>query len=71
MLTITLLKQEINASTIDLEFLYKVIFLTFISWFPLHLIKIVMRKLDPSESEKIMKGAKKSKSIPDLTNPLM
>jgi len=71
MFTITLLKQEINASSIDLEFLYKVVFLTFISWFPLHLIKLIMRKFDPSEHEKIMKGSKKTKDLPELENPLV
>jgi hypothetical protein len=59
MLTIIVLKQEINASSITLEFLYKVVCLTLISWLPLHLIKVIMRKIDPSEHEKIMKGAKK------------
>lgn len=70
-LTITFLKQEINASSINLEFLQKVVFLTIISWLPLHLIKLVVRKFDPSEHQKIMKGAKKRKLIPELENPLI
>ena len=55
--TIIVLKKDINATTITLEFLYKVFFLTLLSWLPIHGLKLIRSKLRPTEQEKIMKGA--------------
>jgi len=59
LLTIIVLKDTINASSITLKFLYKVVSITLVSWLPLHVIKVVMNELDPSEQQKIMSGYKK------------
>jgi len=55
--TIVVLKKDINATTITLEFLYKVSFLTLASWLPIHGLKMIRSKLKPTEQEKIMRGA--------------
>lgn len=57
LLTIIVLKKDINASTITLEFLYKVAFLTLLSWLPIHVVKVIRSKFAPTEQEKIMRGS--------------
>lgn len=66
-LVMIFLKNQINTSTITLEFLYKIVFLTIISWMPLHVIKILMKKFDPIEEQKIMEDARN----PKLHNKLL
>ena len=50
-LVIVLMKKDINAATIDLEFLYKVAFLTLLSWLPIHIAKVLRAKFAPTEGE--------------------
>jgi len=57
-MTIIFLKKDINASTITLQFLYKVTALTLLSWLPIHSLKVLRTKLRPTEQERIMMGAK-------------
>lgn len=57
-MTIVFLKKDINASTITLQFLYKVTALTLVSWLPIHSLKVLRTKLRPTEQERIMMGAK-------------
>ncbi len=64
MLVIIFLKNQINASEITLKFLYKVIFMTIISWMPIHLVKIAIKRFTPTEEEKIMHGAKHPEELP-------
>jgi len=58
--TIIILKDTINASSITLKFLYKVVSITLVSWLPLHALKVIMKLVDPSEQQKIMGGIKKT-----------
>jgi phospholipid-translocating ATPase len=51
--------QYINA-----EFALKVTAITFISWLPLHLAKILSKRLDPTDYEKIMRGVTMKKKEP-------
>jgi len=60
LLVIVFMKKDINASAITLKFMYNVVFLTIVSWLPLHLVKLVKNKFAPSEQQKIMKGVKKN-----------
>lgn len=55
--TIVLMPSLFDVSTIDGVFIWKMVCITFISWFPFHLFKILKRYLDPSDYEVIMKGA--------------
>jgi len=59
LLTIIILKSDINAGTITLKFLYYVFSLTLVSWLPLQAMKVLMNILEPSEQQKIMRGEKK------------
>jgi phospholipid-translocating ATPase len=54
-LSIVLLRSYFDTSYITWMFVVKVIAITILSWFPLHLVKWIIRKLDPSEQDKIMK----------------
>ncbi len=38
--------------------MWKIIIITLISWLPLHLLKLLIRKIDPTDYEKIMLGVK-------------
>lgn len=53
-LAIIFLKDQIDTATITLEFLYKIVFLTIISWMPLHIVQIFMRRISPTEEQKVM-----------------
>jgi len=59
---IVFLKKDINASAITLKFLYNVVFLTIVSWLPLHIITLIKNKFAPSDEQKIMKSARKVSS---------
>ena len=50
-----------------LEFLYKIVFLTIISWMPLHIVKNLMGKFYPTEEQKVMHDAQN----PKLHNSLL
>lgn len=52
--TVVLMKNLFMVSTLTWEFLLKILLLTFITWFPLHLIKLIKKYLDPSDYQKIM-----------------
>lgn len=56
--SIIFMRNYINVSRIDAEFIVKVIGLTLVSWAPLHVVKLLMEKFDPSIDAKIMKRAK-------------
>ena len=56
--SIILLREMIDLSVIDVEFAKNVGIIVLFSWFPLHLIKLIRVRLDPSESEKIMREIK-------------
>ncbi len=64
--TIIVLKDSINASSITLKFLYKVLSITLVSWLPLHALKVIMKYLSPSEQQKIMGVAKENKYDDEL-----
>ena len=51
---IIFLQNYINLADIDKNFVINVLILVLISWLPIHIIKLVLRKWDPSESDKIM-----------------
>jgi len=52
------MRNYINVSRIDGEFILKVVGLTLVSWAPLHIVKLLIEKWDPSIDAKIMKRAK-------------
>lgn len=51
--SILFLNRIFDVSFMDLEFFLKSIIITLISWLPLHLFKLVMKKLDPTDYEKV------------------
>ena len=57
------LKTLINIKIIDKYFGLNVIFVCLLSWAPLHLLRILMKKYDPTENEKIMKRKSLNKKI--------
>lgn len=52
-LSIALLRSYFDTSYITWQFVLKVIGITVISWLPLHLTKWVLKKVDPSEDDRI------------------
>ena len=54
-LSIALLRSYFDTSYITWEFALKVLGITAASWLPLHLVKVIIKKCDPTEQEKIMK----------------
>ena len=62
-LTIFTMKNVFMVSTLTWAFLLKILMLTFITWFPLHLITIIKKYLDPSDYEKIMRANTQQNSI--------
>jgi len=58
-LSIIFMKNYIDVSTVtDITFVLKVIGLTLVSWVPLHTVRFLSERWDPSEAAKIMKRAK-------------
>jgi len=54
-LSIALLPVYFQNSYITWEFVMKVICITIASWLPLHIIQLIIQRLDPSEFQKIMR----------------
>lgn len=54
-LSITLLRSYFDTSYITLQFIVKVVLISTASWLPLHLAKVIINKMDPSEERKIKK----------------
>jgi len=50
------LRTYFNTSYIDGNFLWKIVVLTFASWLPLHLTKVIFNCIDPPEQKKILSG---------------
>lgn len=64
--SIIFLQTLFDIKYINSEFILKVTTITFISWLPLHLAKIISRRLDPTDYEKIMGGVKTKKKEPTM-----
>lgn len=50
------MKNYINVSAIDVDFVMKVLIITLFSWVPLHVAKWVRVKIDPSEEDKLKRA---------------
>jgi len=62
-LSVVFLRNYIDVYQILSEdFISKWILITLVSWLPIHMMKIILRKYDPSESEKVMKKARTRKA---------
>lgn len=64
--SIIFLQTLFDVKYINAEFMLKVTMITFISWLPLHLAKIISRRLDPTDYEKIMRGVATKKKEPTM-----
>lgn len=53
--SIVLFQQYIDVSVMDFTFAKKVALIVLLSWLPMHLVKLLRQKYDPTENEKIMK----------------
>jgi hypothetical protein len=53
-----LLRRTIDVSLIDANFVKNVAIVVLFSWGPLHIIKLLRVKLDPTENEKVMRDIK-------------
>ena len=54
-MSIALLREYFDTSYITWAFVVKVLAITLLSWLPLHLIKCLITKIDPTEQQKILK----------------
>ena len=55
-LSIILFRDYIVVSAIDFAFLQKVAIIVLVAWGPVQLIKVLRKRFDPTESERIMKN---------------
>ena len=53
-LSVIFLRKYIDTGIINSLFFGKVILTVIVSWFPIHLAKILVKKIDPSEEQKLM-----------------
>jgi phospholipid-translocating ATPase len=53
--SIMLFRDQIDVAAIDLVFLQKVAIIVLVAWGPIQVIKVLRKKFDPTESERIMK----------------
>jgi hypothetical protein len=54
-LSIVLLRSYFDTSYLTWQFFLKVLAITLLSWLPLHLLKCVVMRLDPTEQQKILR----------------
>jgi phospholipid-translocating ATPase len=54
--SIAFLRQYFDVTYITVEFILKVLVITTICWLPLHLLKKIIEKCDPSEEAKVKKS---------------
>ena len=59
--SILLLHQIFDVSYIDIDFIWKFVVITVLSWLPLHCFKIWMRWQYPTDYEKVRQQAENSK----------
>ena len=59
-LSIALLRSYFDTAYITWTFVLKVFAIATLSWLPLHLAKWIIRKLDPTEQDKIMKQERRA-----------
>jgi phospholipid-translocating ATPase len=52
--SIIFLKSLINVETITASFLGNIILIVSVSWLPLHIVKIIIRCVDPTDYQKVM-----------------
>jgi phospholipid-translocating ATPase len=55
-LSIVLLKDVIDLASIDLQFVQRVAIIVALAWGPIQVMKVVRKRIDPTENEKIMKN---------------
>jgi phospholipid-translocating ATPase len=52
-LSLIFLKNYIDTSKIDIDFLWKVLVIVGVSWTPIHLAKCIIRRISPTEEDRI------------------
>lgn len=60
-LTIYLFPKQLLVSAMTPKFFIYVLIIVVVSWGPLYILKLILRKLDPTDFEKIMKNVKRDK----------
>lgn len=55
-ISIILLHEYFDLRYVDMQFIWKVMFITFVSWIPFQLMYYLINTFDPSENIKIMQG---------------
>ena len=53
-ISIILLREYFDLQYIDIEFMMKVVFITFVSWLPFQFIYYLVNLFDPSDNAKVM-----------------
>lgn len=54
--SIALFRNYFDASYITMKFMFKVLVITTICWLPIHILKKIVEKMDPSEEAKVKKS---------------
>lgn len=69
--SIVLLREQIDLSAIDLNFVKNVAIIVLVSWGPLQLAKLLRVRFDPTENEKIMRSIKSSNVVAPSKNEVI
>jgi len=54
--SIAFFRNYFDASYITMKFMFKVLVITTICWLPIHILKKIVEKIDPSEEAKVKKS---------------
>ena len=69
--SIVLLREQIDLSAIDLNFVKNVAIIVLVSWGPLQIAKLFRVRFDPTENEKIMRSIKSSNATAPPKNEVI
>lgn len=69
--SIVLLREQIDLSAIDLNFAKNVAIIVLVSWGPLQVAKLLRVRFDPTENEKIMRSIKSSNVVAPPKNEVI
>lgn len=57
-LSIVFLKDQIDVAAIDMRFMERVAIIVGVAWLPIQIMKVIRKRIDPTENEKIMRNIK-------------
>lgn len=68
--TIIFFNNVFDLSYMDISFFWKIVVITLISWLPLHIFKLIIKKIDPTDYEKVMSAVNLQKKTPNIISQI-